>query len=68
MEDKEYRTKTQPMVNFLMHIFDEGVGMIANIQVAQAEQNTEWLIDLFELVKCRIEDWIAELKALEKKK
>lgn len=65
MEDKEYRTKTRPMVNFLMHIFDGGVGMIANIQVAQAEQNTEGLIDLLELVKCRIEDWITDLKTLE---
>lgn len=65
MENKEYLTKTQPMVNFLMHIFDEDVGMIANIQVAQAEQNTGWLIDLLELVKCRIEDWITDLKTLE---
>jgi len=47
-----------------MHIFDENVGMIASIQVAQAEQNTERLIDLLGLIKGRTEDWIQELKEI----
>lgn len=42
--------------------------LVAPIMTAQAEQNTEWLIDLLEFVKSRVEDWIAELKALEEKK
>lgn len=62
LADKEYINKTQSAVNFLTHVFSEDVGLMASIMTAQAESNTERLIDLLGIVKGRCEDWIEELK------
>lgn len=64
MKEKEYLDKTQPMVNFLMHIFSEDVRCVSTIMTAQAEQNTERLIVLLGIVKDKVEGWIDELNTI----
>lgn len=65
MTHEEYINATREVTNFLTHIFSEKVECLSTIVVAQADHNTERLIDLLGLVKGRCEDWIADLKELE---
>ena len=63
MTEQEYIEKTSPMVNFLTNCLNESSKI--QIIVAQANHNSERLIELLELVKGKCEDWIEELKAME---
>lgn len=65
MNDDEYLKETRSAVNFLMHCFNTNMLYTAQVATAQAEHNTKKLIDLLELVKTQIENWIAELKLLK---
>lgn len=65
MTIEEYIGKTREVTNFLMNVFDNNMQCVATIISAQADQNTERLIEMLGLVKGRCEDWIAELKAME---
>lgn len=62
--NSEYIEKTRPMVNFLTSCLSADKKM--QTIVAQAEGNTEKLIDMLWLVKCQCEEWIKELVAMEK--
>lgn len=65
MKHEEYIAKTRELTNFLMKVFDEKIECVATITSAQADHNTERLIDILGLVKGRCEDWIEELKAMK---
>lgn len=65
MDHKEYQDKTSQATNFLMHVFSENMQCVAGIVTAQADHDTERLIDMLGLVKGRCEDWIEELKKME---
>lgn len=66
MTHEEYINATREVTNFLTHIFSEKVECLSTILLAQADHDTERLIDLLGLVKGRCEDWIEELKAIER--
>lgn len=63
MKVQEYIEKTSPIVDFLTNCFNSELGL--QVIVAQANCNTERLIEMLGLVKGRCEDWIEELKAME---
>lgn len=65
MDHKEYINKTRQATNFLMHVFAENVQFTAGIVTAQADHDTERLLDLLGIIKGRVEDWIEELKKME---
>lgn len=65
MNESYYIEKTRTIVNFLSHTLSENMEMVAMIQVAQAEQDTDRLIELLGLIKGRVEDWIEELKTMK---
>lgn len=65
LANEGYIKKTQTIVNFLMHVFDENMAYVARILSAQANMDTERLIDMLGLVKGRCEDWIEELKKMQ---
>lgn len=64
MTTEEYISRTRPIVNFLTHVFDEHVVMTAAIIKAQADQDTERLIEMLGLIKGHVEDWIEYLKKI----
>lgn len=62
---QDYMDKTRKVVNFLKHIYDQNVDMIAHILTAQQEKNTKALIEMLERVIENISEWKEELKRLD---
>lgn len=62
---QDYIDKTRKVVNFLKHIYDQDVDMIAHILTAQQEKNTKALTEMLERVIENISEWKEELKRLD---
>lgn len=62
---QDYIDKTRKVVNFLMHVYDQDVDMIAHIITAQQEKNTKALIGMLERVIENISEWKEELERLD---
>ena len=62
---QDYIDKTRKVVNFLKHIYDQDVDMIAHILIAQQEKNTKALTEMLERVIENISEWKEELKRLD---
>ena len=62
---QDYTEKTRKVVNFLRHVYDQDVDMIAHIVMVQQEKNTKDLIEMLERVIENISEWKEELKRLD---
>ena len=63
---QDYIDKTRKVVNFLRHVYDQDVDMIAHIVTAQLEKNTKAITEMLERVIENISEWKEELKRLDK--
>lgn len=55
-------------INFLRHIYSESISDIANIMVAEAEDDYDTIIKYFFMLRLTINDWIDELQTEKKNK
>ena len=62
---QDYIDKTRMVVNFLMHVYDQDVDMIAHIVTAQLEENTKALTEMLERVIENLSEWKDELERLD---
>ena len=56
------------LINFLRHIYSESVSDIANIMVAEAEDDYDTIIKYLFLLRLTIGDWIDELQTEKESK
>ena len=55
-------------INFLRHIYSESVSDIANIMVAEAEDDYDTILNYLFMLRLTIHDWMDELQTEKEKK
>ena len=55
-------------INFLRHIYSESISDIANIMVADAEDDYDTIIKYLFMLRLTINDWMDELQTEKKNK
>lgn len=60
--------KTKTATNFLRHVFANSVTDIANITVAEAEDDYDKILDYLEILGNAIDDWIEKIRQEKKEK
>lgn len=58
----------QVPINFLRHIYSESISVIANIMVAEAEDDYDTIIKYLSCLREIIGNWIEELEAVKENK